>query len=263
MFLVGGVERHRGGARAARRGAHRPRPALAVRAGDARDLARRPRARRGARRRLRRRAPRPSPTSLPPDMRASMLHDLEAGGKLEAPWLCGAVARMAREAGHRRAGEPRGVRRAQAVREWICASFRPRAAGPALRHDPPRAGTPPEQVDARPTSSPRASPACRSTAWWSTTSRTRPGARRRRARFLHRTIDPRDYARLFQRPAIVYKALGTMDEPRWRQWLAESRTQRASSCRSSADPLPARYAAAAVARDPHRLRESGVHSAAW
>ena len=33
------------------------------------------------------------------EMRASLLHDLEAGGKLEAPWLCGAVARMAREAG--------------------------------------------------------------------------------------------------------------------------------------------------------------------
>ena len=33
------------------------------------------------------------------DMKASLLHDLEAGGKLEAPWLCGAVARMAREAG--------------------------------------------------------------------------------------------------------------------------------------------------------------------
>jgi 2-dehydropantoate 2-reductase len=33
------------------------------------------------------------------DMRASLLHDLEAGGKLEAPWLCGGVARMAREAG--------------------------------------------------------------------------------------------------------------------------------------------------------------------
>src|SRR4051812_7838822 len=32
------------------------------------------------------------------DMKASLLHDLENGGKLEAPWLCGAVARMAREA---------------------------------------------------------------------------------------------------------------------------------------------------------------------
>ncbi|MGH8669336.1 MAG: 2-dehydropantoate 2-reductase [Burkholderiales bacterium] len=33
------------------------------------------------------------------DMKASLLHDLEARGRLEAPWLCGAVARMAREAG--------------------------------------------------------------------------------------------------------------------------------------------------------------------
>ena len=37
--------------------------------------------------------------SLPHEMRASMLHDLESGGRLEAPWLCGAVARMSREAG--------------------------------------------------------------------------------------------------------------------------------------------------------------------
>jgi 2-dehydropantoate 2-reductase len=37
--------------------------------------------------------------TLPHEMKASMLHDLEAGGRLEAPWLCGAVARMAREAG--------------------------------------------------------------------------------------------------------------------------------------------------------------------
>ena len=37
------------------------------------------------------------------------------------------------------------------------------------------------------------------------------------------TVDPRDYARLFKLPTIVYKALGTLDEPRWRAWLAESR----------------------------------------
>jgi 2-dehydropantoate 2-reductase len=37
--------------------------------------------------------------TLPAEMRASLLHDLEAGGRLEAPWLCGAVARMSREAG--------------------------------------------------------------------------------------------------------------------------------------------------------------------
>lgn len=36
---------------------------------------------------------------LHPDMKASMLHDLEHGGRLEAPWLCGAVARMSADAG--------------------------------------------------------------------------------------------------------------------------------------------------------------------
>jgi 2-dehydropantoate 2-reductase len=37
--------------------------------------------------------------SLPAEMRSSMLNDLTAGNRLEAPWLSGAVARMAREAG--------------------------------------------------------------------------------------------------------------------------------------------------------------------
>jgi len=37
--------------------------------------------------------------SLHAGMKSSLAHDLEAGGRLEAPWLCGAVARMAREAG--------------------------------------------------------------------------------------------------------------------------------------------------------------------
>jgi 2-dehydropantoate 2-reductase len=37
--------------------------------------------------------------TLPAEMRASMLHDLEAGNRLEAPWLCGAVVRMAEEQG--------------------------------------------------------------------------------------------------------------------------------------------------------------------
>jgi 2-dehydropantoate 2-reductase len=36
---------------------------------------------------------------MPHAMKASMAGDLEAGGKLEAPWLCGAVARMSAEAG--------------------------------------------------------------------------------------------------------------------------------------------------------------------
>lgn len=37
--------------------------------------------------------------ALPAGMRASMAVDLERGNKLEAPWLAGAVVRMAREAG--------------------------------------------------------------------------------------------------------------------------------------------------------------------
>jgi 2-dehydropantoate 2-reductase len=37
--------------------------------------------------------------TLPAAMRASMLHDLEAGNRLEAPWLCGAVVRMSAEHG--------------------------------------------------------------------------------------------------------------------------------------------------------------------
>ncbi|HTT13871.1 MAG TPA: 2-dehydropantoate 2-reductase [Burkholderiaceae bacterium] len=36
---------------------------------------------------------------LQPGMRASMLNDLTRGNRLEAPWLAGAVARMARDAG--------------------------------------------------------------------------------------------------------------------------------------------------------------------
>ena len=37
--------------------------------------------------------------AITPDMRASMAADLEAGGRLEAPWLSGAVARMSAQAG--------------------------------------------------------------------------------------------------------------------------------------------------------------------
>jgi len=37
--------------------------------------------------------------ALPAEMTSSMHGDLDAGGRLEAPWLAGAVARMAREAG--------------------------------------------------------------------------------------------------------------------------------------------------------------------
>ena len=37
--------------------------------------------------------------SLPAEMKSSMLNDLVAGNRLEAPWLCGAVARMGNAAG--------------------------------------------------------------------------------------------------------------------------------------------------------------------
>jgi hypothetical protein len=37
------------------------------------------------------------------------------------------------------------------------------------------------------------------------------------------TVDPREYAKRFQQPTIVYKALGMMDEPGWRTWLGESK----------------------------------------
>ncbi|RZA12405.1 MAG: 2-dehydropantoate 2-reductase, partial [Lysobacteraceae bacterium] len=37
--------------------------------------------------------------ALPASMRASMAHDLIAGRRLEAPWLCGAVVRRAAAAG--------------------------------------------------------------------------------------------------------------------------------------------------------------------
>jgi hypothetical protein len=36
------------------------------------------------------------------------------------------------------------------------------------------------------------------------------------------TIDPREYAKRLSLPAIVYKALGTMDEAQWRAWLEAS-----------------------------------------
>jgi len=39
------------------------------------------------------------------------------------------------------------------------------------------------------------------------------------------TIDPREYAKFFGLPAIVYKALGMMDEAQWRAWLTESQGQ--------------------------------------
>src|SRR5687768_17883534 len=37
------------------------------------------------------------------------------------------------------------------------------------------------------------------------------------------TIDPREYAKRFRLPAIVYKALGMMEDRDWRAWLQDSK----------------------------------------
>ncbi len=52
---------------------------------------------------------------LPAEMRSSMQNDLAAGNRLEAPWLCGAVARMARGGRPRGAGQRDALRRVEAL----------------------------------------------------------------------------------------------------------------------------------------------------
>lgn len=54
------------------------------------------------------------------------------------------------------------------------------------------------------------------------------------------TLDPRDYARLFGRPTIVYKALGNVDETAWNAWLDASRGVEFLSIVGR--PAPGRYA---------------------
>jgi len=54
------------------------------------------------------------------------------------------------------------------------------------------------------------------------------------------TLDPREYARFFDRPTIVYKALGNIDEAGWKAWLDASR---GAECLSIVGrPAPGRYA---------------------
>ena len=88
---------------------------------------------------------------------------------------------------------------------------------------PPRAGTPPEQVDsaADKLTARLAGLPLDGVVVYDIQDETGRTQAPRPFPYI-RTIDPRDYARLLQRPAIVYKALGTLDEPQWRQWLAES-----------------------------------------
>ena len=88
---------------------------------------------------------------------------------------------------------------------------------------PPREGTPPEQVDsaADKLAARLAGLPLDGVVVYDIQDETGRTLAPRPFPFI-RTIDPRDYARLFRLPTIVYKALGTMDEPQWRKWLAES-----------------------------------------
>ena len=54
------------------------------------------------------------------------------------------------------------------------------------------------------------------------------------------TLDPRDYAKLFNLPTIVYKALGNVDEVGWKAWLDASRGLDFLSIVGR--PAPGRYA---------------------
>src|SRR5512138_3236038 len=85
---------------------------------------------------------------------------------------------------------------------------------------PPRAGTPPEQVDAA--AEKLAARLSRlpldALVVYDIQDETGRTAAPRPFPFTG-TLDPRDYARLFKHPTIVYKALGNVDEAAWSAWL--------------------------------------------
>ena len=89
---------------------------------------------------------------------------------------------------------------------------------------PPRAGTPPEQVLAasEKLAARIADLSLDALVVYDIQDETGRSERPRPFPFIG-TIDPRDYARLFGLPAIVYKALGEVDEMGWRSWLDASR----------------------------------------
>ena len=71
------------------------------------------------------------------------------------------------------------------------------------------------------------------------------------------TLDPRDYARFFDRPTIVYKALGTVDEAGWQAWLDASRS--VSFLSIVGRPAPGRYALALS----RAIRLAAAHAAGY
>ena len=89
---------------------------------------------------------------------------------------------------------------------------------------PPRAGTPPDQVQAAADklAARIAGLPLDALVVYDIQDETGRTDRARPFPFLG-TVDPRDYARFFDLPSIVYKALGAVDEPGWQAWLDASR----------------------------------------
>src|SRR6185436_645039 len=88
---------------------------------------------------------------------------------------------------------------------------------------PPRAGTPHEQVDAAAEKLAARLKGLSPDALVVYDIQDETGRTQHERPFpLTGTVDPRDYARRFDVPTIVYKALGNVDEAAWRAWLDES-----------------------------------------
>ena len=89
---------------------------------------------------------------------------------------------------------------------------------------PPRAGTPPDQIDAAADklAARLAGLPLDGVVVYDIQDETGRTSQPRPFPFVG-TVDPRDYATHFRLPTIVYKALGMMPEANWRAWLAETR----------------------------------------
>jgi hypothetical protein len=89
---------------------------------------------------------------------------------------------------------------------------------------PPRAGTPPDQIDAAAgkLAARIAGLPLDGVVVYDIQDETGRTSQPRPFPFVG-TVDPREYATHFRLPTIVYKALGMMPEANWRAWLAETR----------------------------------------
>jgi hypothetical protein len=89
---------------------------------------------------------------------------------------------------------------------------------------PPRAGTPPDQIDAAADklAARLAGLPLDGVVVYDIQDETGRTSQPRPFPFVG-TVDPRQYATHFRLPTIVYKALGMMPETNWRPWLAETR----------------------------------------